>query len=318
MEHVREATHALIDGVRYPEAFKRLYSRDDLDEIEPVYLTTRWASLAEQGPILVRLRGTSLANEASVCGEEALYRSLSLLSSSASTASLGEHLRQCVTFKGEGGQEKLLRFADPLVTRHWLASYEKAPLRALMGPIDRWWVADWAPNWEASRPLKWQSFRADASLEVPEAEQTPDLPPFGRHQFTALDAVVRWQLKERLTNYLSEHAITAWEHLPINERGQWLDDRLDDAIAWGVSTERQVAIWVELSLNWGEDYMTASDGLYADWARHSPNDARLSRQDQLYALDAWSRTPAANAPQSAQSHASLSQEPLFIDEEADG
>jgi len=317
MERPQAITHALVDGVRYPNAFQRLYSRDDIEDIEPLYLMTRWSSLAEQGPILVRLKNNGLAEEA-YANEERLYRSLSLLSSPASTGDLSNHLARCVTFNGEGWQKQLLRFADPLVTRHWLSSYGHDLPAALMGPIDTWWVADWAPNWTKPRSATWQAFRPQPSDAPMTTVPSDTFPPMGRDQFAALEAVTRWQLKERLTDYFSEHAAEAWQRLPSEGRGQWLDDRLDDAIAWGVSTERQLAIWVGLSLNWGEDYMTASDGLYADWARHSPNDARLSRQDQLYALDAWSRTPAANAPQSAQSHASLSQEPLFIDEEADG
>ncbi|MGM3273342.1 hypothetical protein ACS26N_27420, partial [Bacillus cereus group sp. BC232] len=63
------------------------------------------------------------------------------------------------------------------------------------------------------------------------------------------------------------------------ERGDWLDTRFDDAIAWGASTERQLAIWVDLSLHCGEDFITARDGLYACWVATLPPGARPARPD---------------------------------------
>lgn len=289
MERPQAMTHALVDGVRYPNALKRLYGRDDIDDIEPLYLLTRWSSLAEQGPILVRLKSSHLADEA-YAGDEKLYRSLTLLSSQASTGELSKHLSRFVTFKGEGEHEQLLRFADPLVTKHWLVSYGSALPAEMMGPIDTWWVADWAPNWAEPRPLAWQIFRSHLSQVSTTAEPANSFPPMGSAQLRALDAVDRWQLKERLTDYFKEHMAEAWQQLPVEGRGIWLEERLDDAIAWGANTERQLAIWASLSLRWGEHFMTASDGLYARWVVQTAEKKPLSRQEQLYALDAWSRT----------------------------
>ncbi|MGM0826537.1 MAG: DUF4123 domain-containing protein [Pseudomonadota bacterium] len=292
MERPQGMTHALVDGVRYPNALQRLYSRNDVDEIEPLYLMTRWSSLADQGPILVRLKRNGFVDDADARDEEG-YRALSLLSSQASTGEVSQHLCRLVTFNGESGQEQLLRFADPLVTRHWLSSYGNVLPAALMGPIDTWWVADWAPNWAKLRPVRWQAYQPQLSDAPKTTVPSNTFPPMGRDQFAALEAVTRWQLKERLTDYFSEHAAEAWRRLPIEGRGRWLDERLDDARAWGASTERQLAIWIGLSLRWGDGFMAASDGLYARWLAQDPKSAVLSRQEQLYALDAWSRTPAA-------------------------
>ncbi|MBP5980087.1 MAG: DUF4123 domain-containing protein [Halomonas sp.] len=292
MQRPQAITHALVDGVRYPNTLRRLYSRDDIEDIEPLYLMTRWASLAEQGPILVRLKSSRLADEACANDDSKLYRSLSLLSSQASTGELSRHLGRFVTFNAEGGHEQLLRFADPLVTRHWLSSYGSALPADILSPIDTWWVADWAPNWAEPRPVTWQLFQSlrQASTSVMEAST---LPPMGSAQLAALDAVASWQLKERLTSYFREHMPEAWRSLSAENRGQWLDERLDDAAAWGVNTERQVAIWLSLSLRWGSDFMRARDGLYEHWMKQADGNKPLSRQEQLYALDVWSRTQEA-------------------------
>ncbi|WP_249978709.1 DUF4123 domain-containing protein [Vreelandella olivaria] len=292
MSHISTATHALIDGVCFPNAYQRLYQRDDIEDIEPLYLTTRWASLAEYGPILVKLKNTNLVDEACKATSDSLYRSLSLLSTPASTLDLSHHLRHFITFKGVEGQSKLLRFADPLVARHWLSSYGSPLPAVLMGPMAAWWVANWAPNWAESYPLRWQAFLADSMPAADTIALSDELPPMGHAQHAALDAVTRWQLKERLTEYLAQHSAAQWERLPMEERGQWLDNRLNDASAWGATTERQLAIWLGLALQWGNHFMTAGEGLYAHWVSHSPNAIRLSRQEQLKALDTWSRTNA--------------------------
>ncbi|MBZ5489249.1 DUF4123 domain-containing protein [Halomonas aquamarina] len=290
MQRPQAVTHALVDGVRYPDALRRLYSCDDIEDIEPLYLMTRWASLAEQGPILVRLKSSRLADDACANDDSKVYRSLSLLSSQASTSELSRHLGQFVTFNGEGGREQLLRFADPLVTRHWLSSYVSAVPADILGPIDTWWVADWAPNWAEPRPVTWQPFQSHLRQAPPSVSEASTFPPMGRAQLAALEAMARWQLKERLTSYFRKHMPEHWQHLPVENRGRWLDERLDDAAAWGASTERQVAIWLSLSLRWGDGFISARGGLYDRWMMQIGGHQPLSRQEQLYALDVWSRS----------------------------
>ncbi|MGQ4880702.1 DUF4123 domain-containing protein [Billgrantia sp. LNSP4103-1] len=296
MGDLREVTHALVDGVRYPRAFVRLYDRDDIADIEPLYLTTRWASLAEQGPILVRLQGAGLRDEVLRETQGEWPRALTWLHSDVSSTELAEHLRQFVTLEA-AGQEKLLRFADPLVTRHWLASYGNAVPADVMGPIRTWWVAEWPLSWAADSVLIWNAFLPDESSRFGEYDESPLKSFMGAPQLAALEAVTRWQFKARLTEHFQANASQTWQALPAEGRGQWMDARIDDAMAWGASTERQIAIWLDLSLHWGEGFMSANDGLYRHWVACTEQNEPLPRQERLYALDAWSRTPEAVALQ---------------------
>lgn len=312
MDRPREVTHALVDGVRYPRAFERLYGREDIADIEPLYLMTRWASLAEQGPILVRLHDTGLRNEGLREERGEWARAMTWLRSDASTEELADHLRQFVTFTAEGQYEKLLRFADPLVTRHWLASYGMAVPASVMGPISQWWVAIWSPNWEAASDLTWHAFQPEDSPRDAVVEDKRSLRGFmGPDQFAALDTVARWQFKERLATHFRDNAASAWQALPSEHRGKWLDTQIAQALAWGASTERQIAIWLDLSLHWGEDFMTTSDGLYARWVAQSAKAVGLPRQERLYALDAWSRSPEAMALHDNASQRSTSANEVF-------
>ncbi|GEK74042.1 MULTISPECIES: DUF4123 domain-containing protein [Halomonas] len=286
-------THVLVDGVRYPDALRRLYARDDLAEIEPLYLMTRFKDLAEQGPILVAPRGRGFVDEILAEGDGELTRAMSLLTASATTEALGDHLLRFVEAEIDG-ISRLVRFADPLVLRHWLASFGDIVPAEVMGPIHAWRVAHWAPAWGATAAPQWRVFEASESSVLEAGRGTPVPAMMGAPQQEALEAVARWQFKERLSAYFSRHLGEAWAEVPLDRRGDWLDARLDDAQAWGAQTERQFAIWCELALRRGETFMTASDGLYARWVAGDASRGELPRQQQLYALDDWSRSEAAD------------------------
>lgn len=284
-------THVLVDGVRYPDALRRLYARDDLAEIEPLYLLTRFKDVAEQGPILVVPRNRHFVDEILAEGDVERTRAMSLLTSSATTEALGDHLLGFAEVEVDGAS-RLLRFADPLVLRHWLASYGVQVPAEVMGPIQAWRVAHWAPVWGEHEEMAWQTFEGTGQ-ESPVGVQAPlSFDHFSAPQLNALDAVARWQLKERLSVYFARHVGDAWARLAPAQRGDWLEARLDEALAWGAQTERQLAIWMELSLRWEHDFMTAPDGLYANWVARDASRGQIPRQQQLYEIDAWWRAEA--------------------------
>lgn len=292
MKGLDRITHVLVDGVRYPDALRRLYARDDLAEIEPLYLLTRFKELAEQGPILVAPRDRRFVDEILAEGDGERMRAMTLLTSSATTEALGDHLLQFVEAEIDG-TSRLLRFADPLVLRHWLASYGERVPAEVLGPVHAWRVAHWAPAWGAPVATTWRTFEA-AERQASQAGRESLSPSIlGAPQCDALDAVARWQFKERLSAYFTRHLGEAWAEVPLDRRGDWLDARLEDAQAWGAQTERQFAIWCELALRWGAAFMTASDGLYARWVTGDASRGKLPRQQQLYALDDWSRSGTA-------------------------
>lgn len=289
MSDPHRITHVLVDGVRYPDALRRLYARDDLAEIEPLYLLTRFRDVAAEGPILVAPRDHHFVDDilAEEGGEH--IRAMSLISSAASTAALGEHLLGFVEIETDGAR-RLLRFADPLVLRHWLASYGESVPAEVMGPIQAWRVAHWAPAWSKPTAPAWRTFEVAAG-QTPSDDQGSRSPDhFAEPQLDALNMVARWQFKERMSEYFTRHAGEAWSQLAIEGRGDWLESRLDEALAWGAHTERQLAIWMELSLYWGPDFMTAPTGPYAHWVDQDASRGKLPRQQRLYELDAWCRS----------------------------
>lgn len=297
MSELDRVTYVLVDGVRYPDALRRLYARDDLAEIVPLYLLTRFKDVAAEGPILVAPRKRHFVDEILAEGDGERTRAMSLISSAASTEELGEHLLGFVEIEVDGAR-RLLRFADPLVLRYWLASYGESVPAEVMGPIDTWRVAQWAPAWGEHEGPAWRTFEVKAG-QIPSDDPVSRSPDrIAGPQLDALDAVARWQFKERLSAYFARHASEAWLRLTTEGRGDWLESRLDEAQAWGARTERQLAIWMELSLRWGPDFMTATAGPYARWVAQETSRDRLPRQQQLYELAAWCRS--AEGPQDAE------------------
>ena len=287
-----QATHVLVDGACYPRALQRLYRRDDLADIEPLYLLTRFREVAEQGPILIRPHSSHFVSQLLAEGDGEAPRAMSLIESTASTQALGDHLLQFVEIQVEGdapGASRLLRFADPLVTRHWLASYGEAVPARVMGPIATWQVAHWAPCWQCPRPLQWQTFKVADSSAAP-LGQSP-VSEFSVAQARMLDSVTRWQFKARVSRYFDQHAQAAWQQIPCEERDDWLEARFDEGLSGGAQTQRLMAIWMELALHWGADFMTARHGLFERWLAGDMSRRQMSRQQQLHALDAWRHAP---------------------------
>nr|WP_298379289.1 DUF4123 domain-containing protein [uncultured Halomonas sp.] len=289
---MQRVTHILIDGVRYPNAFERLYARDDLADIEPLYLTTRWRALPAQGPILVRPQDATLISQLLCAGDGPLARAMTLLVSDASTEALGDHLRHFIQFTADGQSPRLLRFADPLVARHWLTSYGDFLPTGVAGPISAWSVAHWSPNWAAPEAVRWVTFERGAPSPKPSDITISHFLPA---QLEGLRAAARWQFKERLTTHFSHYAPDAWQALATGIRGDWLDARLDEATTWGAVNERQLAIWIDLSLHWGADFMHHPDGLFQHWRQTAPDASTTPQQQILGALDVWRDTPTAQA-----------------------
>lgn len=288
----QHVTHALVDGVRFPRAMEHLARRKGVGEIEPLYQLTPYQQLAEHGPILVGLAGSALVEDALATSDGPLIRGVSWLSSGSDTETLGDHLRQFVEITG-AGTRRLFRFADPLVIRHWLASYGDEVPADVLGPIATWWLPLWSPNWAPTPRLTWPAFHAAIKENVATSESTTDEPPippshFGSAQLDSFQAVRHWQFKESLTEHFRGQA--HWRRLEPETRGEWLDTRIAEAAAWGLTTQRDTATWIDLALRWGDDFMTRHNGPYAQWREQRPEAERMSRVQRFAALDAWRDT----------------------------
>ncbi|PCC99240.1 DUF4123 domain-containing protein [Halopseudomonas pelagia] len=251
--------YLLLDGVVYDQALPRLYGRDDDLEIEPLYSGTPWQEVADLGPILVRPGPRSTLLE-EVENEPEWRTCAAKLSSSDPMVDVARHLRQFNKLTDTLGNERLLRYADPLVAWFWLNSCGPASLRRILGPIIEWQIVQpqctWAPQSDICRHVF-------SSIEATDGEPLQKL---GQAQMTGLEKAYHWQLKERLYVWLKENQPTDLARLPAEQIDTWLSERLTSADSFGVTSERSIAIWCALSLSQGDDFAAADEGVYQQWS----------------------------------------------------
>ena len=280
MSMVSPANYLLIDGVLRPNALTSLCHFDEPLEIQPLYLGTRWAELNDLGPLLVSFRGSSdLINEA--CQSAAQQPDACLLHSLAPMSVVATHLRRFIAAPDALGGNGLLRFADPLVARYWLSSYQGAHRDAVLGPIEAWHVPENRHSWEPVESTAWRSiFRAAAP-----PEWVDTFARLGETQLNALDQAARWRFMERLHQRLEQSHPQHLARIDKSQLTQWFHERLDEAQAWGLSSERSLAIWVEYSLRWGDGFTLRRSEPYQNWLASTPEAPKLSPEQRIQQMD---------------------------------
>lgn len=280
MSYPSNANFLLIDGVLRPDAIPSLYQLGEPLEIEPLYLGTRWAELKDLGPILVRSLGsTNLLTQTYQNPDQQI--DASLLSSRAPISIVADHLRRFIAPSDVLGGNGMLRFADPLVTRHWLGSYQGEHLDAILGPIESWSMPEELHSWETAAPVQWVNFQRNSS--TPQWKDNYAL--LGQAQLEALAQAARWQFIERLHDNFEQYHPRPLSTLDKSIRTEWFSQRLDEAQAWGLSSERSLAIWVEYSLRWGAGFSESPKGPYQDWLARTPDAYRLAPEIRIQQMD---------------------------------
>lgn len=268
--------YLLVDGARYHNALARLYARNEVLEVEPLYFGSPWHSAADLGPLLVSTDSASaLFYEIETSAE--LRASAAVLESRALADVVASHLRRFNQVTDVSGAATLLRYADPQVAWFWLHSYDADALSSVMGPITRWRIAA-PPNVLLSQqPQHWHDF---ASAR-PAAQSGLPAGLLGPPQLSALQQAYQQQLKERLYRWLQENHQTALSALPEQTRDNWFNARLVDAEGFGLSTERSIAIWCELALRDGSDFAGNPQGPYRRWLARAPRELPATPDQRL-------------------------------------
>ncbi|MDD2050812.1 DUF4123 domain-containing protein [Pseudomonas putida] len=280
MNSVSQANYLLIDGVLRPDALASLYSLAEPIEIEPLYLATRWTELKHLGPLLVAVHGPSnLIDE--TYQRAARQADASLLSSPAPTIAVADHLRRFIAPDDVLGSKGLLRFADPLVARYWLGSYQGAQRDAVLGPIQAWHLPPNPHTWERAEPVEWHTIERTA----PPPEWVDEYARLGEAQLHALDQAARWRFMERLHRRFEQDHPQHLAHIDKSQLSRWFDDRLDEAQAWGLVSEQSLAIWVEYSLRWGEGFTERPQTPYQHWLARTPEARKLAPELRIQHMD---------------------------------
>lgn len=275
------SAYLLFDGVLHEQVLPWLYRQDEPLEIEPLYMYTPWSELADIGPVLVQpFSADGLLRNFE--RDPTLHRCASMLLSVAPICELAEHLRQFVRVTDVWGSESLLRFADPLVAQHWLASYSEQALAAVLGPIDEWKLAAHSPRWQTRAQTQWVCFHA----RKPGASQASlKLHHFERPQIDGLEQAYQCRFSDQLDSWF-EQAHSGFRSTMGSAWGDWLGRQLQAARAWGLTTERSIAIWLELHARLGDQLCDDEGKLYTAWLAENPHLQGMPADTRIQAFEA--------------------------------
>src|SRR5690606_25005052 len=128
-------TYLLLDSAQIDDLLVKIYQLEATPEIHLLYQRTRYQSLADVGPLLVRLFSG---------GQLELYflehweaRAGLWLETDASESELVEHLRSLIHTRIGSETTVLLRYHDPRIMRYWLPELPPEERDRIMGPILR-------------------------------------------------------------------------------------------------------------------------------------------------------------------------------------
>ncbi|WP_442113481.1 DUF4123 domain-containing protein [Pseudomonas sp. NUPR-001] len=280
MTSAPQANYLLIDGALRADALASLYALAEPVEIEPLYLGTRWTELKHLGPLLVAVADSStlIGETWQRAGQQA---DASLLYSQAPLRAVADHLRRFIAPADAQGNKGLLRLADPLVARHWLGSYQDAQRDAVLGPIQAWHLPPTPHAWVLDAPPEWLTFTRSAASPT----WVDEYARFADAQMQALDQAARWRFKERLHQRLQHSHSQPLARIENARLSRWLDERVEEAQAWGLVSQRSLAIWVEYSLRWGEGFAQNLQSPYQRWLARTPSALKLAPELHIQQMD---------------------------------
>ena len=206
----------------------------------------------------------------------------SVLRSKAPILVVADHLRQFVQVSDTLASDSLLRFADPLVAQFWLASYSPGALSTILGPIDEWRMAAHRPRWEVLEQTKWLRFHSPVHMS---SLLRAKLDHLEEPQIHALEQAYQRRFADRLDSWF-EQTQPDFRDKHGNHWGDWIVRQYQAAQAWGLTTERSIAIWLELHARLGEEVCSAEDGLYAIWLADNPHMTRVPPDTRIQAFEA--------------------------------
>ena len=266
-------TYALIDGVMRQTAIKDLYQTQELVQVIPLYIGTRFQDNYDLGPILVAsLEGSPLIHQL----QQQWHVSTTILQSEQYISVIAEHLKQFITVTDETGSTALFRFADPLVTWYWLTSYQQNIPLDIFGPITSWQVIKPIADWQ--QPVtEWHTFKPmqDATLTHIRLDY------LNEPQVKALDEAADFRFKCKQYQLLIQKPNNPFLGASEQQITNWLDQTVANAEANNLQTQRAIAIWLDLVADYGEDFLKQPGGAYQTWITHNHQNKSLPLEINL-------------------------------------
>lgn len=272
---MNQYSYALIDGVMRQTAIKDIYTFKEAVQLIPLYTGTRFQDNYDLGPILVSvLENSSLINQVQ---QADWLESTTILHSNQPPAKVAEHLRQFITVTDETGSNVLFRFADPLITWHWLNSYPENALIDILGPIDKWCVTKPYYLWQTTSANERQQFIPNKTLKATGLTLNYLTEP----QTKALDKAADFRFKNEQYLLLIQKVNNPFQDKTEQQITDWLDRAVAEAEVNNLQTERAIAIWLDLTADLGDDFLIQPEGVYQTWLANNLQNKSLPLEVNL-------------------------------------
>lgn len=255
-------TYALIDGVKYPNAIKQLYSKPLLLQVIPLYINTPYQEMYDLGAILVaELNGSTLINEVMRNN----YHAATIIHSNEYLAVVADHLKQLITIKNPTGNEIIFRFSDPVTTWHWLNSYSNELLADVLAPIQKWQVVRPTPNYTNQKAIIWDEF-----INPLTDKKGIQINDFGSPQYEALDSAYHYKLKHKMYDLINKLSSSYLDSFSDEQIDSFLEERIRSAKNDNVVTEQGIASWLAISLIYESNFTHDDKGYWQLWLAKNP------------------------------------------------
>ncbi len=251
--------YLLLDGAQIDDLLQQIYRLELAPEFHVLYQQTRYAELAEVGPVLVET-----GHDSALTRHFEQHWSASagvVLTSSAVTEELIQHLRSLVHIQTIGEAILLFRFYDPRILHLWLSDLAGKEQNAVMGPVNEFRLL--AGN-------TWHTYTSNVSVKARCYADTPWL-QLDSEQLARLNQAKLGAFEQRLLEHVDAWFPDCLKVASAQERSEWANSCRIQADRYGFSSALEVARWAGFMALLGKDFPEAEE--------HESYRALLERSD---------------------------------------
>lgn len=240
--------YLLLDGAQIDELMQTLYRLESVPEFYQLYEGTRFAELADEGPVLIATDHDSLLNrhfEEHWCTTAGVA-----LDSRSCTGDLVQHLTSLIHVRVSGGVNVLFRYYDPRILNLWLADMNDEQLNTVLGPVEQFHL------WTADDGL--HGFSRSAFSTAQRYTDTPWL-QLSDEQLARLNQAKQQSFEQALLEHMDTWFPDHLANAGIKERQDWARACCVKANEYGFSAAADIVRWAGLLSICGPDFPEARE-----------------------------------------------------------
>lgn len=241
--------YLVLDGAQIDGLLRRIYELEPDPEFHLLYQQTRYAELADVGPVLVRAEPSS--NLYAEFQSHWMATAGVRFDSPMPESSLVEHLRSLIHLRTSGDVVLLFRYYDPRILHLWLESLNDAERAHAMGPIANIQLLD-------PQTGQTQVYQNPTLTDGQAYDSAPWL-QMDSDQLAQLNMARQQCFDQRLIEHVNTWFPACLANVGEQGRQEWAAQCRSQAAEYGYSTAREVARWAGCTALLGSQFPTAPE-----------------------------------------------------------